>query len=131
MSSCLFCKWCRSVQHVNTIKERSSSLAYAFRDCYPVTEMHTLIIPTRHVPSYFELTDEERNHIDRLIKSQREYILSKDTTVEGFNIGWNCGEVAGQTIFHAHVHLIPRRKDDIDDPTGGIRNVIPGKGNYK
>lgn len=130
MSSCLFCNWCRSVQHVNAIVEKSL-FAYAFRDCYPVTEMHTLIIPTRHVPSYFELTDEERNYIDRLIKSQREYILSKDTTVEGFNIGWNCGAVAGQTIFHAHVHLIPRRKDDVDDPTGGIRNVIPGKGNYK
>ena len=104
--------------------------AVAFRDGYPVTELHTLVIPKRHVTTYFELTEDERKSIHTLLESQRAKIMAEDDVVEGFNIGWNCGEVAGQTVFHAHVHLIPRRKGDVEDPIGGIRNTIPGKGNY-
>jgi len=57
-------------------------------------------------------------------------IEKQDKSVEGFNIGWNCGEVAGQTVFHAHVHLIPRRKGDVENPRGGVRHLMPGKGEY-
>jgi ATP adenylyltransferase len=65
-----------------------------------------------------------------LLESQRAKIMAEDDTVEGFNIGWNCGEVAGQTVFHAHVHLIPRRKGDVENPRGGVRHIIDGKGEY-
>ena len=104
--------------------------AVAFRDGYPVTELHTLVIPKRHVTTYFELTEDERKSIHTLLESQRAKIMAEDDTVEGFNIGWNCGEVAGQTVFHAHVHLIPRRKGDVENPRGGVRHLMPGKGEY-
>ena len=105
--------------------------AEALRDGYPVTELHTLVIPKRHVATYFDLTDEERQSIHELLKSQQEKIEAEDKSVEGFNIGWNCGEVAGQTVFHAHVHLIPRRKGDVENPRGGVRHLMPGKGNWQ
>jgi len=80
---------------------------------YPISEFHTLVIPRRHAVNYFELEHYERQSIHELLTSQQKKIIGKDDTVKGFNIGWNCGEVAGQSVFHAHVHLIPRRKDDI------------------
>ena len=104
--------------------------AMAFRDGYPVTELHTLVIPKRHVATYFELSEDERKSIHTLLESQRAKIMAKDSSVEGFNIGWNCGEVAGQTVFHAHAHLIPRREGDVENPCGGVRHLIPGKGEY-
>jgi len=104
--------------------------AMAFRDGYPVTELHTLAIPKRHVATYFELSEDERKSIHTLLESQRAKIMAKDSSVEGFNIGWNCGGVAGQTVFHAHVHLIPRREGDVENPRGGVRHIIDGKGEY-
>jgi diadenosine tetraphosphate (Ap4A) HIT family hydrolase len=104
--------------------------AIAFRDGFPVTHLHTLVIPRRHVSDYFVLNLEERAAIDELLTSLRDEIHRRDGNVEGFNIGWNCGEVAGQTIFHAHVHLIPRRRGDVEDSRGGVRHLIPGKGSY-
>ena len=76
------------------------------------------------------LSDQERKDIHDLIVSQSNLIKEEDPEVEGFNIGWNCGEVAGQTVFHAHVHLIPRRKGDVENPRGGVRYVFPEKANY-
>ena len=104
--------------------------AEALRDGYPVTELHTLVIPKRHVATYFDLTDEERQSIHELLQSQQEKIEAEDKSVQGFNIGWNCGEVAGQTVFHAHAHLIPRREGDVENPRGGVRHLMPGKGEY-
>ena len=86
--------------------------AASFLDCWPVTEFHTLFIPRRHVLTYFDLTLAERESIHQLIVLQRKRILDQDPLVDGFNIGWNCGEIAGQTVFHAHCHLIPRKADD-------------------
>ena len=97
---------------------------------FPVTPQHTPVIPKRHVADYFQLEEEELAAIQILLKIIRGKILETDRQVEGFNIGWNVGEVAGQTIFHAHVHLIPRRPDDVENPRGGIRHLIPGKGFY-
>ena len=104
--------------------------ATAFRDGYPVTNLHTLVIPKRHVATYFDLSEEERKGVHALLESQRAKIMAEDEAVEGFNIGWNCGEVAGQTVFHAHAHLIPRRKGDVENPRGGVRHIIDGKGQY-
>ena len=109
----------------------SNDLAYAIHDGFPVTPLHTLVIPKRHVETYFDLTEAEILACNRLLSGRREEILKSDPAVEAFNIGMNAGEVAGQTIFHCHIHLIPRRKGDVENPRGGIRHLIPGKGYYK
>jgi ATP adenylyltransferase len=123
-STCPFCDI-----DMNRVIE-SNEYALSFLDEYPVTKLHTLVIPKRHVATYFDLSDEERECIHELLKFNRARIQGEDSSVEGFNIGWNCGEVAGQTVFHAHVHLIPRRKNDVENPRGGVRHLIPGKGVY-
>ncbi len=108
-----------------------TELAYAVRDAFPVTPLHTLVIPKRHVSGYFELGRPELNACHRLLEQEKLAIEWQDRSVEGFNVGVNDGEVAGQTVFHCHVHLIPRRRGDVEEPTGGVRNVIPGKGVYR
>jgi ATP adenylyltransferase len=108
----------------------ANELCLAFRDLYPVSDMHTLIIPRRHARTYFDLSAEEVEAVHALLHSQREAIQQEDSSVEGFNVGINCEATAGQTVFHCHVHLIPRRGGDVEDPTGGVRNVFPGKGKY-
>ena len=100
------------------------------RDGYPVTQYHSLFIPKRHIADYFGLTQAEINAINQLIKRQKKLLDETDPTIDGYNVGINCGESAGQTVFHCHVHLIPRRKGDVENPKGGVRHLIPGKGNY-
>ena len=107
-----------------------NDLAYAMLDGFPITRSHSLIIPKRHVLDYFGLSRDELVACDLLIKEAREKIQADDNSVEGFNIGANCGSVAGQTIFHCHLHLIPRRAGDVEEPRGGLRHMIPGKGAY-
>jgi len=123
-AECIFC----NLPTERIIEE--NELAIAFRDGFPVTEGHTLIIPKRHVADYFELHQPEVNAIQSLIYKCRQDLLDNDNTISGFNIGMNCGEDAGQTVFHCHVHLIPRRKGDMDEPKGGVRGVIPNKRTY-
>jgi ATP adenylyltransferase len=108
----------------------SNALAFAIRDNHPVTELHTLVIPKRHAATFFDLFEPERRAIYQLLAGQRSEIMKKDPSVSGFNIGINNGDTAGQTIGHAHVHLIPRRQGDVQDPRGGVRGVIPGKAAY-
>ena len=122
---CLFCNSKISgIAHEN-------DLAYASYDTYPVSEFHCLIIPKRHVIDYFELTDEELVACNDLIKVIKEEILIKDKNVKAFNIGTNTGKIAGQSIMHCHIHLIPRREGDVENPQGGVRSVIPQKQHYK
>ena len=121
---CIFC----AMGCNRTIAE--NELCYAIRDGFPVTENHTLIIPKRHVADYFDLYQPELNAIHQLVTKQRKAILEADSSVLGFNIGINSGAVAGQTIFHAHIHLIPRREGDVVDPRGGVRGVIPSMQGY-
>ena len=105
--------------------------AFAKLDKYPVTQGHTLIIPKRHFSDYFEITKVEQDAVYDLLRIRKKHLLGEDSKIEGFNIGTNLGEVAGQTIFHCHTHLIPRRKGDLEDPTGGVRGVIPSKMKYR
>ncbi|MDA3813294.1 MAG: HIT family protein [Candidatus Cloacimonetes bacterium] len=91
---------------------------------------HTLIIPKRHFSDYFDITEKELIAINNLLKERRKQLLIEDKSIKGFNIGINSGEVAGQTIFHLHVYLIPRRKNDTQNPKGGVRGVIPTKMSY-
>jgi|TARA_Y100000296_G_scaffold38128_1_gene44136 diadenosine tetraphosphate (Ap4A) HIT family hydrolase len=86
--------------------------AVSFLDAWPVTEFHTLFIPRRHVLTYFDLTEEESQSIHKLIMKQRKRILDQDPSIEGFNVGWNCGKAAGQSVFHAHCHLIARKEGE-------------------
>ena len=106
-------------------------LAYASYDTYPASELHCLIIPKRHVKDYFELTNDEVIACNELIKKVKYEIINKDFSVKGFNIGTNAGLTAGQSVMHCHIHLIPRREGDVENPQGGIRSVIPLKQHYK
>ena len=108
-----------------------NEFAYANYDTYPVSEHHCLIIPKRHVMDYFELTNEELIGCNDLIRIIKEDILDKDKTVKAFNIGTNVGKISGQSIMHCHIHLIPRREGDVENPQGGVRSVIPKKQHYK
>ena len=114
----------------NALIKAARGTVFAIEDRTPVSAGHMLIIPKRHCDNYFDMTEEERRDAAGLMDRLRKNILKADPTVSGFNIGVNCGEDAGQTIFHTHIHLIPRRKGDTPDPRGGVRGVIPDKMGY-
>jgi len=96
----------------------------------PVSVLHSLVLPFRHAPIYFDLTANEVAAANDLLWRLRAQILATDTSVEGFNIGANVGLASGQTIFHCHIHLIPRRQGDVENPLGGVRGVNPNKMRY-
>jgi diadenosine tetraphosphate (Ap4A) HIT family hydrolase len=108
----------------------SNALAFAIRDAYPVTPGHALVVPRRLIPTWFDATVEERHAIFELVDEVKRQLDAGDPPPDGYNIGINCGMAAGQTVMHLHVHVIPRYRGDVADPTGGVRHVIPGKGNY-
>ena len=122
---CLFC----NIKESGLVDE--NTLAYVSYDTYPVSDLHCLIIPKRHVKDYFELTSDEVIACNDLIKKTKDEILLKDPSVKGFNVGSNNGKIAGQSILHCHIHLIPRREGDVENPQGGVRSVIPSKQHYK
>ena len=103
---------------------------YVIRDAFPVTPLHSLIITKRHVVSYFQCSKAELEEIPMILDTQRTELKYLDNKITGYNIGMNIGEDAGQSIFHCHIHIIPRREDDTPNPRGGIRGVIPEKQNY-
>jgi len=107
-----------------------NDLIYAIFDGFPVTKYHSLIIPKRHIKDFFDLSEDELLSANKILHQMKEHILSIDESVTGFNIGMNAGESAGQTVFHCHIHLIPRRDGDVENPRGGVRHTIPGKGSY-
>ena len=122
---CLFC----NLRYSQLVVMRND-FAFALRDTSPVTPLHTLVLPLRHTPTYFDLTDQEIAAANDLLRRLRAEIHAADLAVQGFNIGANAGAVSGQTIFHCHIHLIPRRAADLDDPRGGVRGVIPDRMRY-
>lgn len=121
---CVFC----NIDDSSKIYE--DEFFFIIRDGFPVTKLHTLFITQRCIDSYFDLTDDELNRLQKLIKEQKNLILKEDASVTGFNIGINVGIDAGQTVMHTHIHLIPRRKGDMENPRGGVRGVIPEKQSY-
>lgn len=123
LDSCLFC-------YTNREKLIENELAFAIFDKFPVVEGHILIIPKRHFDSYFEITQAELHATHAIILELKQKLQEKDSTISGFNIGINQGETAGQTVPHCHIHLLPRRENDVENPRGGVRHTIPGKGNY-
>jgi diadenosine tetraphosphate (Ap4A) HIT family hydrolase len=107
----------------------AEDLAFAYRDAYPVSPGHTLIVPRRHEASWFDLRDDERMSMMRLMDAIRERLV-EEHQVDGFNLGINDGAAAGQTVAHVHLHVIPRFRGDSPDPRGGIRWVLPNKADY-
>jgi len=105
----------------------SNDLAICLRDGFPVSPGHLLFVPRRHVASWFDATRDERIAIVDLVD---EVFANEVTEADGYNLGINVGAAAGQTVMHLHVHLIPRRAGDVDDPRGGVRWVLPRKARY-
>ena len=124
MNNCIFC----NLPADRIVNEYKHFLI--IRDLFPVTNLHSLVIPKRHVVSYFECNQDEYDEIPIILNTQKTELKLTDNSITGFNIGMNIGEDAGQTVFHSHIHIIPRRKGDIQNPKGGIRGVIPGKQKY-
>ena len=124
-SDCPFCS-----EEIRSRIITSNGSVFAIEDKYPVTPGHLLIIPYRHTADYFSLTEQERKYAEELLLILQNQIQEDDNTVTGFNVGVNCGESAGQTVMHAHIHLIPRRDGDLENPKGGVRGVIPEKMSY-
>ena len=123
INQCIFC----GLENENIFLQ--NELAFARFDKFPVSEGHILIIPFRHVSNYFELSEKEKSACFELVDLVKEQIgiLYKP---DGYNVGINIDEVAGQTIWHAHIHLIPRYSNDVPNPKGGVRGVIPNKQSY-
>jgi diadenosine tetraphosphate (Ap4A) HIT family hydrolase len=123
---CIFCNKtnCKVIQ--------TTKHFFIIRDtAYPVTKHHTLVITNRHVSDYFELKKEEVIELNEILNNQKKELQKLDDQITGFNVGVNIGKDAGQSIMHCHIHLIPRRKDDVEDPRGGVRGVIPSKQKYE
>lgn len=121
------CPFCKAESERDLIA--SSSLSVAFYDGFPVSPGHALIIPKRHVSSFFDLSKEEQQDLLNLADMVKR-IVEERYHPDGYNIGINVGEAAGQSIFHVHMHLIPRYQGDVPNPRGGVRGVIPSKQNY-
>jgi len=124
-STCLFC---RLIREGRTVAVHGTMVAV--EDRYPVTQGHLLVIPRRHTPDWFALTDREAEDGRALIDTLARTMRQRDPSISGFNIGTNVGVSAGQTVLHAHIHLIPRRDGDCSDPRGGVRGVIDGMRGY-
>lgn len=121
------CPFCRLSRRVEVICETATCVA--FYDGYPVSPGHALIIPKRHVASYFDLTNHEREAMNVMLQYVKQKVDDRYHP-DGYNIGINVNEAAGQSVFHVHMHLIPRYKGDVENPKGGVRGVIPDKQKY-
>lgn len=122
------CPFCQCASSNRMVVEYGS--VFAIHDKYPVTEGHHLVVTKRHVADYFAMSYNEKRDAEALLSLLKRQMLEDDPSVQGFNVGMNCGAVAGQTVMHAHIHLIPRRVGDVDDPRGGVRGCVPEKMGY-
>ena len=123
---CIFCN------KTNCKVISSTKYFFIIRDtAYPVTKHHTLIITNRHIDDFFDLTKDEMSDLDKVLKEQKKELKKLDKEISAFNVGINIGKDAGQSVMHCHIHLIPRRKGDVENPQGGVRSVISKKQHYK
>lgn len=123
------CVFCKPNDDDRNILITDNELAFARWDGFPVSNGHALVIPKRHIGSYFELTDDEVGALFQLSKEVKQ-IIDEKYKPDSYNLGVNNGPEAGQTIPHCHIHVIPRYSGDVENPRGGVRHIIPGKGNY-
>jgi diadenosine tetraphosphate (Ap4A) HIT family hydrolase len=122
------CDFCEPKIGGRIVEECESVVA--IEDKLPVTQGHLLVLPRRHTPDLFGMVERERNDANNLLRILKTRIQREDSSVTGFNVGMNCGEDAGQTVMHAHIHLIPSRRSDTAKPRGGVRGVIPDRMGY-
>lgn len=122
------CALCAALRNRKAVCEFGT--AFALIDLHPVTTGHQLIVTKRHAADFFSMTPAERRDAEALLLLMKKQMTEKDPQIVGFNIGMNCGKAAGQTVCHAHYHLIPRRQNDVEDPRGGIRGCVPDKMRY-
>ncbi len=120
---CIFCK----IDSSRVVAQ--NQFAFAIEDAYPVNPGHLLVITKRHTATWWDASSDEQHAILALIDELKSKLDAK-LAPHGYNVGFNAGKAAGQTVMHLHVHLIPRFEGDMDDPTGGVRHVIPERGNY-
>lgn len=114
----------------NHLKLYTDKYFFIIKDKYPVSDGHLLIISNELREDYFDLSNEEKNHLSHVIDAAKSLIESENKP-DGYNIGMNCGKAAGQTVFHFHCHVIPRSHGDMENPEGGIRHCVKDKGYYK
>jgi len=122
------CPFCQLAGQDRFIAEYGQ--VFAVRDKFPVTRGHHLVITKRHARDWFEMTFAERRDAEALLLELKRQVLLEHPEVTGFNIGMNCGAAAGQTVMHAHIHLIPRRDNDVKNPRGGVRGCVPERMGY-
>jgi len=122
----LICPFCRPVPGEVVLE---TDLCYARYDKFPASPGHLLIIPFRHVASFFDATEAEQTALLALVREAKA-LLDEELHPDGYNIGVNVGTAAGQTVMHLHIHVIPRYAGDVEDPRGGVRGAIPGKRVY-
>lgn len=125
MEDCLFCKWKEDKEKIVLENE----WAFARFDEFAVSKGHLLFMTKRHVKDFFETNQQERQAIFELVDKAKK-LIDEEFHPTGYNIGMNCGQSAGQSVMHVHVHLIPRYDGDVENPRGGVRGVIPQKRNY-
>jgi diadenosine tetraphosphate (Ap4A) HIT family hydrolase len=118
------CPFCQITNKVIT----EDRLALSFYDGYPTSPGHSLVVPRRHVEAYFECSPKEKAALWEMVEAVRRIL--EELKPDGFNIGFNVGKAAGQTVFHTHIHVIPRYDGDVPDPRGGVRHAVVGKGYY-
>ncbi len=126
VAGCLFCE----LPEDKFVVLDENELCLTLGDSYPVTEGHCLIIPRRHAENWFDMNADEITAANRLMHDARERLRAEDTSISGFNIGTNAGKSAGQSVFHAHIHFMPRRDGDQENPQGGVRKIFPDKARY-
>jgi diadenosine tetraphosphate (Ap4A) HIT family hydrolase len=126
-TECIFCQMARQERECEILTQFTH--CFAIKDQFPVTQGHVLIIPYEHIEHWFKASKEVQDDIMHAL-SHMKARLDAEYNPDGYNIGANCGEAAGQTVMHLHVHLIPRYKGDMENPRGGVRGVIPAKQKY-
>jgi diadenosine tetraphosphate (Ap4A) HIT family hydrolase len=128
MASNIECPFCAVI--AGGAGQAGRELVAVVTDTSPVTEGHLLVMPVRHIADFFDMTEPEVREAYLALRELRLRLLADDPKITGFNVGTNCGPAAGQTVLHAHIHLIPRRVGDTANPRGGVRGVIPEKMSY-
>ena len=122
------CRFCKENPERRIMIE--GKFGFAFWDMHPVNEGHFLVVPYRHVPDYFDITDEERDELWQMVNEGKK-MCDKEHNPDGYNVGINVGKWAGQSIPHLHIHVIPRYKGDVENPKGGVRSVVPERRHYE
>lgn len=126
IDDCLFCDKDNPEKHRIILE---NELFYSRWDNFPVSKGHAEVVPKKHIESFFDLTLNEVYHMYRLIRRTKN-LIEEEYHPDAYNLGVNDGEAAGRTVHHLHIHIIPRYKGDVENPRGGVRNIIPGKGDY-